>query len=717
MSVVPREVGVVLTDAELRIVAWDEWVARVTGLPATAVRGRTLLEVVPDLEARGVVDQLRSVLATGSVVLLAPAVHEALIPCRPRHPSPYFARMQQRVTIGPLRSGGPLRNGEAIEGLMILIEDVTVRRERERAIAADLRHPDPAVREWAARALTSANSLVESDGLRTAWSEGDWQARRATVWRLAGRGDRDLVASLLLALRDHHRDFSVLSSALSLLAFSDVDIVGPLVEFLRDPDSALRLQAALALGDRPDPRASAALLTALDDPDANVRFHAIEALGRLRAAGAVDALAAVAESGDFFLAFAAIDALARIGERRVAGRLLPLLGDEMLRAAVTDALGELASEEIVPDLVALLERENAPVDAIVRALRGLQARCRADGAAEAVPAGVRTSISAKGMQRLLDAISHSGVDAEALATVLGWLDRPAAGRALARLLGSAGARPAVIDALVASGPHVVDGLLEQLAAEDLEVRQAAVVALGRIGDRRATLALVAALRDEELTVPIAEALGRLGDGRAFETLVRLLSHRDARVRRAAVAACYALDDARLPSRAVALLADDDPSVRESAARLVSSAAGAAGLEALEAACRDADDAVRCAALERLAAVEPERALPRLLEALAGGGPRVRAAAARGLGRVPGPTAANALLGALDDADAWVRYFTVRALARQAADSAVGALARLARADGARHVVVASLEALREIGGPEAEVALAALGPAAERGGA
>src|SRR5204863_248385 len=161
--------------------------------------------------------------------------------------------------------------------------------------------------------------------------------RRATVWRLAGRADRDLVASLLLALRDEHRDFSVLSSALSLLALSDVDIVGPLVEFLRDPDGNLRIQAAFALGDRPDPR----------------------------------------------------------------------------------------------------------------------------GAAGAVPEGVRRAISASGTQRLLDAISRTGVDAEALATVLGWLDRPAAGRALARLLGSAGARRAVIDALVASGPHVVDGLLEQ----------------------------------------------------------------------------------------------------------------------------------------------------------------------------------------------------------------------------------------------------------------
>jgi HEAT repeat protein len=702
MSVVSREVGVVLTDADLRIVSWDDWLVRATGLSAPAVRGRTLMEVVPDLEARGVVDLLRGVLATGTVALLAPAVHEALIPCRPRHASPYFQRMQQRVTVGPLR------NADRIDGLMIVIEDVTARRERERAIAADLRHPDPAVREWATKALAAATSLVEADALRSSWSAGDWQTRRATVWRLAGRADHDLVASLLMALRDGHHDFSVLSSALSLLAFTEVDVVGPLVEFLRGPDAALRIQAALALGDRPDPRATAALLAAMDDTDPNVRFHAIEALGRLRARDAVDALAAIAESGDFYLAFAAIDALARIGERRVAGRLLPLLGDEMLRAAVTDALGALAGEAVVPDLVARLDREDAPLDAVVRALRAVDERSRVDGDAAVVPGAVRRAITAAGTQRLLDAIGRAGVDAEALATVLGWLDSPAAGRALARLLGRAGAGPAVLEAVVASGSHVVDGLLEQLTSEDLEVRHAAVVALGRIGDGRAILPLVAALRDEELAVPIADALGRIGDGRAFDTLVRLLGHADPRVRHAAVAACHALDDPRTPARAVALLTDADARTRESAVRLVSPASGAAGIDGLESACRDDSELVSAAALERLTTLDPERAVDRLLEGLRASSARVRAAAARGLGRLPAHAPAGALVGALDDADAWVRYFAVRSLAQRAEPGAVDALARLARADRAGQVVAASLEALRDIGGPDAAEALGRL---------
>jgi len=92
MSAAPRPVGVLLTDAQMKIVAWDDWLVRITGLSAEAVRGRSLVELVPDLETRGVAELLRTVLTTGNVALLAPAVHEALIPCPPPQASPYFER-------------------------------------------------------------------------------------------------------------------------------------------------------------------------------------------------------------------------------------------------------------------------------------------------------------------------------------------------------------------------------------------------------------------------------------------------------------------------------------------------------------------------------------------------------------------------------------------------------------------------------------------------
>ena len=74
----------------------------------------------------------------------------------------------------------------------------------------------------------------------------------------------------------------MLSSALDLLSVSDIDIVEPLIRFLDDEDTNLRIQAALILGQRRDQRAIGPLVARLGDDDVNVRFHVIEALGRLQ---------------------------------------------------------------------------------------------------------------------------------------------------------------------------------------------------------------------------------------------------------------------------------------------------------------------------------------------------------------------------------------------------------------------------------------------------
>src|SRR4029078_4730974 len=99
----------------------------------------------------------------------------------------------------------------------------------------------------------------------------EWTVRQAAVAGLTPHASRDMLASLLTALKHEHRDFNVLSSALQLLAMSDVDVTEPLSELLQDSDPDLRLQAALALGQQQHPAAVGALIDALRDPHANVR--------------------------------------------------------------------------------------------------------------------------------------------------------------------------------------------------------------------------------------------------------------------------------------------------------------------------------------------------------------------------------------------------------------------------------------------------------------
>ncbi len=224
---------------------------------------------------------------------------------------------------------------------------------------------------------------------------------------------------------------------------------------------------------------------------------------------------------------------------------------------------------------------------------------------------VRRSISATGTQQILDAVQRVGSDRLAgLARVLGWLEGEAVQRALTRLLGHGSVRSQVVEALVRNGSGVVALLTEQLHAEDLETRQAAAVALGRIGDRRATVALIAALGDRELAVAAAGALARIGDADAFEALIALLGDADPAIRQSVIAALNSIGHPDMPRRIVHLLDDPDATVRESALKIAGYFGYPACLDRVLACCRDATEAVRRTAVEQLPLFDDSRASDR-----------------------------------------------------------------------------------------------------------
>jgi HEAT repeat protein len=715
----PGDLGILTVDAALTIRTWDDWLAAATGIPAADVRGRALADVFPDLAGRGLLARFQQVLATGEVQVLAPAFHHYLVPCPPAAPSPHFDRMQQRVTLGALREDS------RIVGVMATIEDVTARLDAEREIAAALRSPDPGVREAAAQKVAGAETLEEPQAFTAALRDENWKVRRAAVEGLSRHAHRDMLAALLNALRDEHHNFNVLSSALSLLATSAVDVTGPLTELLGADDPDLRIQAALALGEQHHLAGIDALIGALADPDPNVRFHAVEALGRLRAADAVDALAAIAEGEDFFLAFPAVDALAQIGDPRAAPRLAPLLSRAELAEPVAEALGDLGGAEVVRPLVEALNA-NGPAVPIARALAQLHRRYEERyGGGEYVTAEFQGAVRPVGAQRLVDAVSGAPrPDMRALVTILGWLRGPAIERALTRLLGQAAVRSEVIEAVVRQDAGIVDLLVEQLSAEDLETQLAAVAALGRLGDRRATPALVPLLdRDRDVAVAASAALARIGDPAAFEALVPLLGSGDATVRQAAIGALNSLGHPDMASRIVALLQSPDPLLRESAVRIAGYFGYRECVAAVMACCDDPIEGVRRAAIEHLPFLDDPRALPRLEAALRDQAPKVRAVAVQALAQVDRTDARRPLLDATLDRDAWVRYYAARSLGELRDSAAVPRLGELARDDAAMHVRIAALEAVGTIDGatavdvllPHAEHEHAELAAAALRG--
>src|ERR1044072_7804641 len=688
------QIGVFTTDTQLVIRVWDETLARLTGISEESASGQPLTAVVPDLEERGLLKRIQRSLNEGVVEVLATAFPHYLIPCAPVTPSKLFDKMQQQVTIAPLR------DDDTIAGLIVTIEDVTERLERERELSARLAEGDEAARLHAAETL-SDDASCDTAPLLDALSDESWRVRRAAIKGVSQHAAPEAIASLVSLVVKNHHNPSLLNSALQVLAASEVDTLSPLLELLKDPDPNLRMQAALALGEQRDVRAADGLIEALKDEDTNVRYRGIEALGKLKATEAVDVLAEIAKSGDFFLSFAALESLAMIGDARVVQKMAPLLDNEFLRDAVINLLGQLGDDSVVGPLTALLNTPAVPTAVIADALAALHHRYHEQYSEGAYIAELANrEISPTGVQNLIDAMAAEPGKGplRSIALVLGWLKRSGVDRVLTRLMGRDDLRDEIIEALVRHGSATVELLISQLKSEDLEVRRSAVVALGRIGDPTATPALVETLSDESLSIDTANALGRIGDARAVDGLLNLIGDADASVRQAAVSGLNSLTVSSMSERIIPLLHDPDPNVRESAVKIAGYFGYPESASALIELSHDPNERVRGSALEHLPFVEDGRALDVVLQAMKEETANVRAAAARALGNMFAPEVVQPLIKGLADEDVWVRYFSARALGRVRSDDSVEALKRVVEEEKFNHVRIAALDSLGQIGG-------------------
>ena len=702
-----RRIGVFTTDTELVIKSWDAVLEQMTGIPAHEACGTAIGALVPDLGERVPADLFREPLISGSAQILAPALHKYLIPCSPIEPSSEFDRMQQRVVVGALR------DESGAVGLVVTVEDVTARLENERRMARQLREGSTAERLGAVQSLAGSEPTGGRDPLETALRDEHWEVRRAAVRAVAARRDAALVDTIVGALRDGHRDFSLLSSALELLSTTGVDVTDALVSLMGYSDPDLRIQATLALGTQRRAEATDALIAALDDPDANVRFHAIEAIGRRGHPAAIDRLGDIATSGDFFLAFPAIEALVQIGDPLGASRLSTLLDDPMLSSVAAEALGRLGDEDVVQPLVQALDAPHAGVESIVAALVRIHRRYLSLFAgADEIEERVGHSISDIGTQRITQALcAASGESLKDLVTVLGWIPNPSVPAALARLLGSPEVRHEVVEALVRCGSSALELLIDQLRTDDVDAKRSAITAIGRVGDTRATPVLIELLgddRERELWVAIAGALSRLGAREPFEVLLQRLADPDAAVRQGAVGALNSIGHPDMSERIGPMLEDPNPFARESAVRIAGYFGYGNCLNAMFDRCRDGDESVRAAAIEHLPYFDDPRALEVIASALTTDTPRVRAAAAHALGSIIDPSASRLLSQALHDDDSWVRYFAAMGLGRHGDASGLNALVGHASSDAAIHVSVAAIEAVASIGTADAFSALSSI---------
>jgi signal transduction histidine kinase len=144
--------GIFTTDQQLRIQWWNRWMEVHSGLSASAVLGRNLLEVYPDLLSRRLDGQFQRAL-TGEVSVLATALHDYLLPFPPTLSEAGMPHMLQTARIGPLLAG------QEILGTITVIEDVTQREFH--AATSRRQHAEERLLSWAL-----AHLLQSKDPLR-----------------------------------------------------------------------------------------------------------------------------------------------------------------------------------------------------------------------------------------------------------------------------------------------------------------------------------------------------------------------------------------------------------------------------------------------------------------------------------------------------------------------------------------------------------------------
>lgn len=201
--------GILITDEALTVRHWCPWLERRSGLPAAGLVGRPLLEIFPELRARGLERVFERALA-GESVCLPRGEHPYLLPLPPSAETP-FTHMPQRARVGPLRVG------ERVLGTICTIVDATGQAAAEEA----LRQRDAYLSLAAHELRTPLTALLGRAQLLQRWLGAGAAADSRTLHSLEivvdqGRRLSELITSVLEVARAQTGRLSISQHALDL---------------------------------------------------------------------------------------------------------------------------------------------------------------------------------------------------------------------------------------------------------------------------------------------------------------------------------------------------------------------------------------------------------------------------------------------------------------------------------------------------------------------
>lgn len=360
--------------------------------------------------------------------------------------------------------------------------------------------------------------------------------------------------------------------------------------------------AGLANGDARCVSGVAAALSAATDYDANVL---LSYLGREGIA--VSALLEVLHA-----------TRQRLNVRELLRRAYDLEPRE--KAAAFRIIGELATEELLPELLNRLEGKDPSVRAHII---GILARFNTPEVARALEGQLQDK------QRAIRKAALAAIEdmpgERNIALLCGLLQDP-----------DLETRSKAIDLVIkAAHPDTMKHLVAVLAHESEDARRAAVEVLNGIADAGTIKYLLAALEDSDWWVRSrsADALAKIGGPKVMDAVLELVRDPDDNIRRAAIEILNLTKDERSVAHLMRATEDKDWWVRERAA-------------------------------DALAEIGSTKAVPALVKML-GGDVRSAPAAVRALGRLGDAKVIATLLPLLDHADKAIRLEAVAAVSRLA----------------------------------------------------
>lgn len=290
---------------------------------------------------------------------------------------------------------------------------------------------------------------------------------------------------------------------------------------IASPDAAVRLVAVREAADACDIELLPVLARAIDDAEAEVRLEAVAALDVLGDAGGVPLLIRALHDGDAEVRGEAARVLAELKAGEGAAPLLTALEsaqDPWIAAALLEALKPLRNAQALPAAITKLEHADASVRTAAvgvigylqapQSLERLAALSRLDSAATVRHAALRGLVhgaAAVVAPAALAALKDSEwpIRAEA-AAILGKLRHAEAAPVLTGLLDFEPqwqVREQAVEVLgLLQYQPAIPAIGRSLASPVSNLRKAAVIALGRIGDRSVRLLLATVREDPDAQV-------------------------------------------------------------------------------------------------------------------------------------------------------------------------------------------------------------------------